>query len=143
MAYALTAMVLVRECLEGSALTAAPPWRALLPTQTLEGASANTIRFPMRTVQNAKSALQTRFPVRTVQNARMLTLSLESFQNVGSARPVRDGFRTPQMSVLTATPSWRALSGAPTKKLESAKSYAAPAVEAPTTVVALPTIQIK
>merc|ERR1712196_676845 len=115
-------MVLVRECLEASALTAAPPWRALLPTQTLERASANTIRFPMRTVQNAKSALQTRFPVRTVQNARMLTLSLESFQNLGSARPVRDWLMAP-MTAFNAPKSWRAL--IPTQRLESASALKA------------------
>merc|ERR1712070_15603 len=46
---------LVRDRLITSALTAAPPWRALLPTQTLQSASALITRFPVLTVPNVNA----------------------------------------------------------------------------------------
>ena len=47
-------MRLVRDRLITSELTAAPSWRALLPTQTLHSASALQTRFPVWTVPSAK-----------------------------------------------------------------------------------------
>merc|ERR1719399_2275650 len=57
-ANARTARIWVRDPLITNALSAAPSWRALLPTQTLQSASAPKARFLVLTVPSAKMAAQ-------------------------------------------------------------------------------------
>jgi len=95
-----------------SALSAAPSWRALLPTQTLQSASAPKARFLVLTVPSAKMAAQAfRYLMMCARLVRdWLTASART-----AVRLVRDPLIT---SALTATPSWRAL--LLTKSLQSA-----------------------
>merc|ERR1711871_1824686 len=85
-ANARTAVRLVREPLITSVLTAAPPWRALLPTQTLHSASALITRFLVLTVPNVNAptvrdwlmAQMTALTATTTWRALLPTQTLES-----------------------------------------------------------------
>merc|ERR1719235_2857829 len=95
-----------------TALTAALPWRALLPTQTLQSASALQTRCPVLTVPSAKIAQAFRY----LMCARLVRDWLTT-----NARTARIWVRDPLItSALSAAPSWRAL--LPTQTLHSASA---------------------
>merc|ERR1719502_1079157 len=109
---ARTARIWVWDPLITSALSAAPSWRALIPTQTLQSASAPKARIPVRTVPSAKTAQWFRY----LMCARLVRDWLTT-----NARTARIWVRDPLItSALTATPSWRAL--LPTQTLQSASA---------------------
>merc|ERR1719387_2164801 len=139
-------MRLVRDPLITSALSAAPSWRALLPTQTLQSASALITRFPVLTVPNVNAptvrdwlmaqmtaltaALPWRalLPTQTLHSASALQTRCpvltvpsakiaQAFRYLMCAIWVRDRLIT---SALSAAPSWRAL--LPTQTLQSASA---------------------
>merc|ERR1719313_2330462 len=97
-----------------TALTAALPWRALLPTQTLHSASALQTRCQVLTVPSAKIAQAFRY----LMCARLVRDWLTT--NARTARiwvPLGDPLIT---SAFNATTSWRAL--LPTQTLQSASA---------------------
>ena len=112
-ANARTAVRLVRDPLITGALTVAPSWRALLPTQRLESASVLKARFLVLTVPSAKMAAQT---FHYLMCARLARNGLTA-----NARTARIWVRDPLItSALTVAPSWRAL--LPMQTLESASA---------------------
>merc|ERR1719515_409431 len=100
-----------------TALIAAPSWRALLPTQTLQSASAPKARFPVLTVPSAKMAAQ-------AFRYLMMCARLVRDWLTTNARTARIWVRDPLITnALSAAPSWRAL--LPTQTLQSASALKA------------------
>merc|ERR1719502_2362493 len=97
-----------------TALIAAPSWRALLPTQTLQSASAPKARFLVLTVPSAKMAAQA---------FRYLLMCARLVRDwlMASARTAVRLVRDPLIiGASTATTSWKAL--LPTETLECASA---------------------
>merc|ERR1712070_2089 len=95
-----------------SALSAAPPWRALLSTQTLHSASALITRFLVLTVPSAKTTQAFRYLMCARLVRDWLTASART-----AMRLVRDPLIT---SALSAAPPWRALLSTETLQCASA-----------------------
>merc|ERR1719399_793991 len=111
---ARTARIWVRDPLITNALSAAPSWRALLPAQTLQSASAPKARFLVLTVPSAKMAAQ-------AFRYLMMCARLVRDWLTTNARTARIWVRDPLItSAFNATTSWRAL--LPTQTLQSASA---------------------
>merc|ERR1719502_706418 len=109
---ARTARIWVWDPLITSALSAAPSWRALLLTKSLQSASVLKARIPVRTVPSAKTAQAFRY----LMCARLVRDWLTT-----NARTARIWVRDPLItSAFNATTSWRAL--LPTQTLQSASA---------------------
>merc|ERR1719502_1727743 len=109
---ARTARIWVWDPLITSALSAAPSWRALLLTKSLQSASVLKARIPVLTVPSAKRAQAFRY----LMCARLVRDWLTA-----NARTARIWVRDPLItSALSAAPSWRAL--LPTQILHSASA---------------------